>query len=71
MATEYELFEPPNDGISAVVFHPSKPEMLMVSSWDKVQPPVIAVHAEDLVCYMGPRPLEILTDNAFHPALRQ
>jgi cell cycle arrest protein BUB3 len=36
MAAEYELFEPPNDAISSVVFHPSKPEVLMVSSWDKV-----------------------------------
>jgi len=36
MSAEYELFEPPNDAISAVVFHSSKPEVLMVSSWDKV-----------------------------------
>ncbi|KAK3822950.1 MAG: mitotic checkpoint protein BUB3-like protein [Benniella sp.] len=34
MAAEYELFEPPNDAISSVVFHPSRPEVLMVSSWD-------------------------------------
>jgi len=43
MAAEYELFEPPNDTISSVVFHPSKPEMLMVSSWDKVQEKTISV----------------------------
>jgi hypothetical protein len=36
MAAEYELFEPPNDAISSVVFHPSRPEVLMVSSWDTV-----------------------------------
>ncbi|KAG0227212.1 hypothetical protein BGW42_003103 [Actinomortierella wolfii] len=35
MSTEYELYEPPSDGISSVVFHPSKPEILLVSSWDK------------------------------------
>ncbi|KAG0048703.1 mitotic spindle checkpoint protein Bub3 [Gryganskiella cystojenkinii] len=35
MAAEYELFEPPTDTVSSVVFHPSRPEILMVSSWDK------------------------------------
>ncbi|KAI0394385.1 WD40-repeat-containing domain protein [Xylariaceae sp. FL0594] len=34
-ATQYELAQPPNDAISAIVFAPSSPTRLLVSSWDK------------------------------------
>lgn len=34
--TQIELKNPPNDGISNVCFHPTDPDCLLVSSWDKV-----------------------------------
>jgi hypothetical protein len=34
--TQIELKDPPNDGISNVCFHPTDPDCLLVSSWDKV-----------------------------------
>ncbi|KAJ3339832.1 mitotic spindle checkpoint protein Bub3 [Gonapodya sp. JEL0774] len=35
MAAEFELSEPPSDGISAVVFSPTDPALLLSASWDK------------------------------------
>ncbi|KAJ3267970.1 hypothetical protein HDU76_011543, partial [Blyttiomyces sp. JEL0837] len=32
---EYELFDPPSDGISSLQFSPSDPSQLLVGSWDK------------------------------------
>ncbi|KND88729.1 Mitotic checkpoint protein BUB3.2 [Tolypocladium ophioglossoides CBS 100239] len=34
-ATQYELSPPPGDAISAIVFAPTSPTKLLVSSWDK------------------------------------
>lgn len=34
-ATQFEVAQPPNDAISAVVFAPDAPRRLLVSSWDK------------------------------------
>lgn len=34
-ATQFELAQPPNDAISSLVFAPSSPTRLLVSSWDK------------------------------------
>ena len=34
-AAQFELAQPPNDAISALVFAPESPSRLLVSSWDK------------------------------------
>lgn len=34
-ATQFELAQPPNDAVSSLVFAPSSPTRLLVSSWDK------------------------------------
>jgi hypothetical protein len=36
MENNFELAEPPTDGISAVSFSPSAPNFLLVASWDRV-----------------------------------
>lgn len=33
---QYELYDPPSDAISSVVFSPTNPHLLLVASWDKV-----------------------------------
>jgi hypothetical protein len=35
--TQYELRDPPQDGITKVCFHPNDASLLLVSSWDKVK----------------------------------
>lgn len=35
LASQFELAQPPNDAISALVFAPESPTRLLVSSWDK------------------------------------
>jgi cell cycle arrest protein BUB3 len=35
-ASDFELVDPPHDGISTVTFSPTDPDLLLVSSWDKV-----------------------------------
>jgi cell cycle arrest protein BUB3 len=35
LATQYELSPPPGDAVSAIVFAPTSPSQLLVSSWDK------------------------------------
>ena len=37
MATEFELDQPPSDGISAVRFTPAPANTLLVASWDRVR----------------------------------
>ncbi|CAG8475389.1 8397_t:CDS:2 [Paraglomus brasilianum] len=32
---QYELYDPPSDAISSVVFSPTNPHLLLVASWDK------------------------------------
>ncbi|KAI8968399.1 mitotic checkpoint protein BUB3-like protein [Mycotypha africana] len=34
-SSQFELVNPPEDGVSKVIFHPSDPNLLLVSSWDK------------------------------------
>ena len=34
--TEYELLQPPTDGVSAVSFLPQSSNMLLAASWDTV-----------------------------------
>jgi WD40 repeat protein len=34
-ATQFEVAQPPNDAVSALVFAPDSPTRLLVSSWDK------------------------------------
>lgn len=42
-ATDYEINDPPSDGISRVRFSPQSSNLLVASSWDKVSTATIII----------------------------